>query len=176
MHVYRGNSIQGPTTAGARIRNPPAARRKRYARITNGFARARAKRSRCSGGAQEAEGGGRGERFRTDGRTVRDRAAESSQGLACAIAIVTVPPCSHGGERVEAGGKAFNLLARRSRSCPRASAMIIIMRCPTPAIFEGRPAPLLPHWGDQWKRGEGGREGVAAGRRGGEERRGMHLY
>lgn len=37
--------------------------------------------------------------------------------------------------------------ARRSRSCLRARArtMIIIMHCPAPAIFEGRPAPLLPY-------------------------------
>lgn len=32
-----------------------------------------------------------------------------------------------------------------ARARARARAMIIIMGCPAPAIFEGRPAPLLPY-------------------------------
>lgn len=51
----------------------------------------------------------------------------------------------------------------RTRSCPRARAMIIIMGCPAPAIFEGRPAPLLPYC-------EARRSGRMARERGGEGR------
>lgn len=51
----------------------------------------------------------------------------------------------HVGSRCDAAACSEDQRARRSRLCPRARAMIIIMRCPAPAIFEGRPAPLLPY-------------------------------
>lgn len=53
--------------------------------------------------------------------------------------------------------------ARQSCSLVPARAMIIIMGCPAPAIFEGRPAPLLPYC-------EARRSGRTTRERGGERR------
>jgi len=119
-----------------------------HALITRGT-NAGAISDRISRSFPETEGdeGGR-ECFRMHGR--RAFGEFVGRGGICAIAIVP----SQGRKGKEAGR------ARRSRSCPR--AMIIIMRCPTPAIFEGRPAPLLPYWAAR------GSERRGAGKRGEE--------
>lgn len=56
----------------------------------------------------------------------------------------------------------------------RARTMIIIMRCPAPAIFEGRPAPLLPYCearrSERAVRSAGQRRGTEKGRGEGAKR------